>query len=105
MPVGLGGGVEVEAGDEGAESAAVVANELVVPFHEASRALEDAIALILMELADLEPGLLANHAIAADFVVFAQADGVMNPPEPGQQLGRLLSDVLDSDRVAKDEVA
>jgi anti-anti-sigma factor len=103
--VGFGLGVEVEARDQGPEPRPVVPNELVVSLHKAVRALEDAVALVLMQLARLEPRLLSHHPLAAHLVVFAETDRVVNPPESGNQLRRDLADILDPDRVPEYEMA
>ena len=70
-------------------------------FHESCRTLEDAIALIFVGAARLDPGLFADDAVTLDLVIFAEADGIMNPPQPGQQLGRAAANVLNPDRVGE----
>src|SRR5512144_3176474 len=97
-----GGGVELEAWDLCVERRVVVAHEVVVALHVATRRLEDHEALVFVHLAGRDDRLLADDAFPLDLAVLA--DRIVNAPSPRQQLRRHRPDVLDAHIVREDVV-
>src|SRR4051794_38535169 len=82
-----------EARNRSLEGNAVLAEEAVMPFHKALSRLEHAEALVLVHRGRCDHRLVSDDALSQNLGVFA--DGIVNEPPPGEELRRLLPNVLD----------
>src|SRR5688572_31138712 len=92
-----------ESGYLGLESRRVRADKIVVSFHEAFTRLEYAEALVFVNLTGRNYRLFSDYSFALHFGVLAYR--VVYQPAPRNQLGRLLSDILDPHEIREHVVS
>src|SRR5882672_6582887 len=96
---------EYETRDRCLEGRSVLAEKTVVPLHPALSRFQNAEALVLVDRAWHECGLLTDHAFANYLRVDSLADRVVYQPAAREQLCRHRPDVLDSHEISEDVMA